>query len=102
MKILTANPSTAQTNTALQAAVTDRSFIVRGIFISSDTAMTVSIENSATHATLLWKQYVAANGGVVLGGTLAHELARTLPGEGIDYTTSANGNVFLVVMYERA
>jgi hypothetical protein len=102
MSIVTANPSTAQTNTNLVAAVTDRSFVIRGLYISSDTAMTVSIENAATNATLLWRQYVAANGGVVIGGTPGFELARTISGEGIDYSTSAAGNVFVAIMYDQA
>ena len=98
VKIATANPSTAQTNTALVAADTARQLKVVGIYVSSDTALTVTLSSSASHTALL-KQYVAANGGQV---HISAPLPLALPewGEGLDYSTSANGNVWITVLYE--
>jgi len=90
-----ANPSSAQTNTALVTARAARVAYLDSIYVSSDTAMTVDIVNSATH-DLIWRQYVGATGGqMASGGALAESIA----GEGFDYSTSATGNVFLKISY---
>jgi hypothetical protein len=93
-----ANPSAAQTNAALVPAKAGRYVIVKGVFVSSDTEMQVSLVNSVTHS-LVWTQYVRARGGSQVGGTPMHELRHTLQGEGMDLTTSADGNVFVTVQY---
>lgn len=97
MKIATANPSTSQTNTSLVSAVSGRQLSVLGIYISSDTAMTVTLSSSSSHTALL-KQYVAANGGSVQIAA-PYALARPEWGEGLDYSTSEAGNVWITVLY---
>ena len=100
MNTVNANPSTAQTNTVLVAAVATKTVKVRSLYISSDTAMTVSIENSTAHSTFLAKLYVGADGGIAIGPDAIGDSMWTIDGEGVDFTTSANGNVFIQVSYE--
>lgn len=87
--------ATAQTNTALVPAKTNDYVHLVGLYISSDTAVTVDLVDSASH-TLVWRQYVAANGGSAIQG----DLAESLLGEGLDFTTSTTANVFLSVTYD--
>ena len=96
MRHASANPSTAQTNTVLVALAAGRQVKAKFVYISSDTAMTVTVLDSVGH-NVLWRQYVAADGGSVAEG---RELFKSIKGEGLDYTTSATGNVFLKVGYE--
>ena len=93
MRTVQANPATAQTNAALIAPTTGRHVIVNRIYVSSDTAMTVSLVNSVTH-DLVWRQYVGA-----AGGSSAQYDFTSATGEGLDLTTSAAGNVFILVTY---
>lgn len=95
-----ANPSTTQTNANLTGGISGKMLQLKHIFISSDTALTVSLMNSATHATELIKFYVAANGGLALGPDQLSRAYVTLVGEGFDYSTSANGNVFIKIGFE--
>lgn len=90
-----ANPSTSQSNTALITAKASRHIVIKAIYISSDTAMTVSLVNGTTH-DLIFRQYVGATGGtfVPIDG-----LVSSKTGEGIDYSTSSNGNVYIKVLY---
>ena len=90
-----ANPSTTQTNAALVAAKANAFVKVKSVYISSDTLLVVSLVNSATH-DLKWRQYLGANGGQGFDG----HLFDTILGEGVDLTTSTNGNVFIVVGYD--
>ena len=100
MQYIRVNPSTAQTDTALISAPgTGQTVKVYSVYISSDTAMTVTIEEGST---ALWRQYVAASGGQV-----APSPNRAMPlfesptaATALTYTTSANGNVFMSVGYE--
>ncbi len=100
MNVVDANPSTAQSSTALVTAVAGKLVKIRSIFISSDTAMTVTLENSVTNATLLLRLYVTNNGGLALGPKDIDESMWTIDAEGIDYSTSAAGNVYIRVGYE--
>lgn len=95
MRYVQANPSTAQTNTALVALKSGRYVSLASVYISSDTAMTVSLVNSVTH-DLVWRQYVGATGGAAIEDGLGTSALN----EGIDYSTSATGNVFLKVGYK--
>ncbi len=101
MSIAQVNPSTATANGVLVPAVAGKLVKVRNIFFSSDTTMIVSLENSTTHATFLIKQYVIASGGLALGEAQLGEAYWSNPGEGVDYTTSAVGNVFIKIQYEQ-
>ena len=96
MRHASANPSTAQTNAVLIALVAGKQVKANFIYISSDTATAVSLVDSVTHS-VLWKQYVAANGGSVVHG---RELFKTIKGEGVDLTTADASNVFVKVGYE--
>jgi hypothetical protein len=98
MRTAQANPSTTQSNTALIPAEAGKSVKIFGVFISSDTAITVSLVNSATH-DLLWRQYVGATGGSGMPVAL-FPLVTSTAGEGVDYSTSGNANVFLSVTYD--
>jgi len=89
-----ANPSTAQTNAALIAPVNNKGVHVHNIYVSSDTELTVTIVNSEAH-TILWRQYVGARGGAVIPVDFWSTWH-----EGLDYTTSANGNVYLMVGFD--
>lgn len=95
MRYVSANPSTQQTNTALLAAQSDRAVRIKEVYITSDTELTVSIVNSSGHE-VLFRQYVGARGGLVIK---LSDLWSAW-GEGLDYTTSAAGNVYLLVGYE--
>jgi hypothetical protein len=97
MQKATANPSTAQTNAALVAARDGAATKLRTVFISSDTAMTVSIVSSVDHA-LLWRQYVGATGGSYCESD--YDLAVAPTDQGLDYSTSTNGNVFISVGFD--
>ena len=89
-----ANPSTTQTNTALVPAVANRAVLLDSIYVSSDTAMTLTLVNGTTH-DVIWRQYVGARGGatVPIGDMGAW-------GEGVDYTTSTDGSVFFDLRYK--
>lgn len=89
-----ANPSTAQTNTALTPNKAGRWVKIHRIYVSSDTAMQVSLVNSSSH-TLVWSQYVGAG-----GGSSAEYDYTSLINEGLDYVSSTNGNVFIKVSYD--
>jgi len=96
MRHAQANPSTAQTNAVLIALAAGRQVKVNYIFISSDTQLVITILDSVGH-NVLWRQYVAADGGSIIQG---REIIKSIKGEGLDYTTSGNGNVFIKVGYE--
>jgi hypothetical protein len=89
-----ANPSTAQTNAALIAPTTNKAIRVQSIYVSSDTELTVTIVNSEAH-TILWRQYVGARGGAVIPVDFWSTWH-----EGLDYTTSDAGNVYLMVGFD--
>jgi hypothetical protein len=89
-----ANPSTAQTNAALIAPTNNKAVRVHSIYVSSDTEMTVTIVNSEAH-TILWRQYVGARGGAVIPVDFWSTWH-----EGLDYTTSDAGNVYLMVGFD--
>ena len=93
MSYTRANPSTQQTNTNLVASVSGTVIQVTEIYISSDTEMVVTILNADAH-TVLHRIYVGARGGVVL----PHKFFAAI-GEGLDFTTSAGGNVYLALEY---
>lgn len=93
MRQAQANPSTAQTNAALIPLRVSRYVKVGKIYVSADTAMTVSLVNSVTH-DLVWKLYVGATGGVSADYDFTSAVS-----EGLDLTTSTTGNVFILVTY---
>lgn len=98
MYYVTANPSTAQTNTVLIPAVSGERIVLQGIYISSDTETTVTFLNGTTHS-VLHRLYVGARGGLVLP-LVVEGVSRGLPsivGEGVDYSTADAGNVFIGV-----
>ena len=93
LKHARANPSTAQTNTVLIAARSNALVNIPFVYFSSDTELTVTLLNSVSH-TVIHRQYVGARGGQ---GTPI--FITTIYGEGVDFTTSANGNVYVDVEY---
>jgi hypothetical protein len=95
IRYVRANPSTAQTNAALIAPTTNKGIRVQSIYVSSDTELTVTIVNSESH-TILWRMYVGARGGAVVPVDFWSTWH-----EGLDYTTSTDGNVFLMVGFDR-
>jgi len=98
MRYARANPSTAQTDTALIAAPpTGERIKVRSVFVSSDTAMTVTIEEGST---TLWRQYVAASGGSMAPPAVLPWFESPTTATAMTYTTSVAGNVFMAVAYE--
>lgn len=90
-----ANPSTQQTNTNLVPAQNNRAVLSQSLFVSADTPMTVTLLNSESH-TVLWRQYVGQRGGAVVPVKFL-----TTWSEGVDYSTSSNGNVFIMLEYSR-
>ena len=99
MQVARANPSTAQTDTSLIAAPgAGWQTAVYGIYVSSDTALTVTFEEGAT---TLWRQYVAAYGGeLVMMPSSKIPLFDVSANTAVTYTTSAAGNVYIHVIYE--
>ena len=95
MSYLRANPSTQQTNTNLEPSISGTHCKISEIYVSSDTEMLVTLLNADSH-TVLFRIYVGARGGVVL----PHRF-RTAVGEGIDYSTSTSGNVYMAIEFER-
>ncbi len=89
LKHARANPSTQQTNTNIIALDVNSLVNVAFVYISSDTELTVTLLNSVAH-TVIHRQYVGARGGQ---GTPVH--LTTLWGEGVDFATSGNGNVYI-------
>lgn len=97
MQIASANPSTAQTNAALISnPYSDRPVKIKSIWVSSDTALTVSLVDGDSHS-VIWRMYVGATGGFYGEGL---DLFQSLVGEGVDLTTSTDGNVYIKVGYE--
>lgn len=91
--------STAQTDTQLVAAPgSGKQIVVHGIYVSSDTAQTVTFESGTTDAR--WVQYVAANGGQTLNAGQGRHLFTCSDNAALTYTTSAAGNVFVSVDYD--
>ena len=89
----------AQTDTELVAAPgANRQVVVHSVYISSDTADTVTLESST--GNLRWRQYVAANGGSIAESERG--LFRCAANESLTYTTGTTSNVFVSVRYEEA
>lgn len=91
--------SSAQTDTELVAAPgAGKQIAVTSLYVSTDTAQTVSLESG--NSTLMWRQYCGANGGGLLSsGEHNHGLFRCAENEALTYTSSASGNVFVHVTY---
>ncbi|MFQ5518160.1 MAG: hypothetical protein ACE5E8_11375 [Acidimicrobiia bacterium] len=91
--------STAQTDTSLVAAPgAGKQVVVIGVYISTDTAQTVSFESGT--ASLRWRQYCAANGGGLVQAADKRHLFTCADNAALTYTSSAAGNVFVSVQYE--
>ncbi len=89
LKHARANPSTSQTNQNIIALNATSLVNVAFVYFSSDTEMTVTLLNSVAH-TVIHRQYVGARGGQAYPVHLT-----TAWGEGVDYTTSDNGNIYI-------
>lgn len=88
--------STAQTDKQLVAAPgAGKRIVVQSIFVSTDTAQTVSLESGTS--TLKWRQFAAANGGHTHAGKPSFECDENAA---LTYTSSAAGNIFVAVHYE--
>ena len=92
----TLDASTQQSDQQLVAAVSGKKIRVGTIYVSTDTAITVTFESSTTTAKL--KLYAGATGGVVLDGA-GQWLFETAAGESLTVTTSAVANVWVDVGY---
>ncbi len=87
-------------------ASTGRNLKIKGasVYITADTAMTVSMHDSSTGSstdTLVWRQYVAANGGMVHSAPRGEYLFQCTTGNEVTLVTGA-GNMFVSVLYEVA
>lgn len=103
MKVAIANPSTAQSNTALVTGRANYSIEVYWIYVSSDTQLTLTLEGASN--VIVWRQYVAARGGHVISlapgqGQKRDYLAKLVASTDLDYSTSTAGNVFVAVGYD--
>lgn len=88
----------AKTNLgSLVAAVSGEKIGVQSIFVSSDTALTVSF---ISDGTTLWKAYVAATSGFRASAPDGQFLLETAAGKSLQVSTSAAGNVFVHVLYD--
>jgi len=85
--------ATAQTDTELIAAQSGKKIAVYQVYVTSDTAITVTFE---TGAVTVWKQFVAAGGGSVVPFTGVPWFV-TGRGEALTYTTSGNAGVAVAV-----
>lgn len=95
MPFARANPSAASTNENLIPSRSGTRVKVRSVYVSSDTEMVLTIVNADTH-TIVWRMYVGANGGAFIPVSFWSAM-----NEGLDYTTSATGNVMIIVEYNR-
>ncbi len=89
LKHARANPSTQQTNTNIIALDANSLVNVAFVYLSSDTEMTFTLLDSVSH-TVIWRQYVGARGGQGVPSNIT-----TLWGEGVDFSTSVNGNIYI-------
>jgi len=89
--------STAQTDTSLVGAPgANRQIVVKHVFVSADTAMTVTLESG--NSSRKWEQYVSANGGhIAVDETGVFSCDAN---EALTYTTDVAGEVFVQVRYE--
>lgn len=85
--------SAQQTDTELIAAQTGLRIAVYKVYVTSDTACTVTFESGSTE---VWRQFVAAGGGEVVpfDGT---PWFKTEKGEALTYTTSAAVGIAVAV-----
>ncbi len=90
-----ANPATSQTNTNIIPSISGMTVQITEWYCSSDTEMLVTLLNADAH-TVLARLYVGARGGLVL----PHSFMSAY-GEGIDFTTSSNGNVYIAIEWNR-
>ncbi len=95
MPYVSDDQSSAQTDTVLVAAPgANKYVIVDSVFVSTDTAQTVSFESGTS--TLKWRQYAAARGG---HGLSYRNIFECDGNEALTYTSSAAGNVFVAIEY---
>ena len=94
-----ASGSGAQTDTEVIAAPsTGQEIVVYGFYVSSDTALVLSIEHGST---LLHRQYIGANGGSIVGFAGDNQILWRVPeATSLTYTTSAAANLVLEVWYD--
>ena len=100
MNIAILDTSEAQTNTVLIAGQAGVKMRVFQIYISADTAMTVTLKQGTS--TVKWRQYVAANGGAIVGAVSGGQHIPILSLDidtDLTITTSAAGNIFVSVGY---
>ena len=90
--------SSAQTDTVfVPAPGAGNVIIIDSVYVSTDTAQTVSFESST--GSLKWRQYVAVEGGHL---SSYRDLFQCNVNETLTYTSSAAGNVFVAVSYRIA
>ncbi len=89
LKHARANPSTAQTNLNIIALDANSLVNIAFVYLSSDTEMTLTLLNSVAH-TVIHRQYVGARGGQGVPVSIT-----TAWGEGVDFTTSVDGNIYI-------
>ena len=89
--------TTAQTNTALVAAVTGKSIGVAAVYVMSAVAGTVTFRSSTT--SVIFEVYPGANGGVQAVAPDGQFLFDTVAGESLTVTTGITGDHAVNVLY---
>jgi len=84
--------TTAQTDTTLWDPTAGKKFVITDISVSTDTAMTIFLEDSATK---IYEWYFAANGGCITN--LQTPYQSTTADNNLTYTTSADGKTSISV-----
>lgn len=89
--------TTAQTDTALVAAVTGKVIKVAAVFVNSVVGGIVTFESGGS--TAIFEVYPGANGGAVVAAPEGQYLCRTTAGESLTVTTDITGAHSVNVLY---
>lgn len=90
--------TSAQTDTALVAAVSGKQVRVAAVYVMSDTAGTVTFESGGS--TVVFEVYPGDSGGASVVAPTGQFLFKTVAGESLTVTTDIAGNHAVNVLYE--
>jgi hypothetical protein len=99
----TFNPSTGSTGTLVAGTTDGNTIKVAGVYVSSASALTVTLIDGTTATNVLWEMYCAAGApGQQFMAPPDEFLFACSTGEDLTAISSTNGAVFLSVLYQSA